>query len=72
LPLTCLFCATSIREMRRRLNQVRTVFPAETVTTVDCEPESRRAQADSFAHFERALNVLRADFVQRQALFRRP
>ena len=43
-PLTCVFCATSFRDRRRRLNQVRTVFPTETVTTMDCEPESRVAR----------------------------
>src|SRR5256885_14029941 len=109
LPLTSVFCATSFREMRGRLNQVRTVFPAETVTMLDCRLESRRpsvcvsgrlrtllifvraclllrsiafqiavqagpanpqnlrrAQAVSLADFKHALNMLRADFVQRQ------
>src|SRR6267154_187221 len=60
LPLTCVFCATSFREMRRRLNQVRTVFPAETVTTLDCELESRRPSVCVSGRLRTLLKFVRA------------
>ena len=69
LPLTCVFCATSFREMRRRLNQVRTVFPAETVTTMVCELESRRPLVCVSGRLRALLIFVRARLMFRRVAF---
>src|SRR5882762_3923043 len=69
LPLTSVFCATSFRETRRRLNQVRTVFPTETVTTLDCELESRRPSVCVSGGLRTLLKFVRACLMFRRVAF---
>src|SRR2546430_4272786 len=69
LLLTSVFCATSFHEMRRRLNQVRTVFPAETVTTLDCRLKSRRPSVCVSGRLRTLLKFVRACLLLRPIAF---